>query len=237
MSSRQEQKQRRREERLAAERAAAARHARLRRARLAVGGLLGVGLLAGIVLAATSGGNGGGTDGRAAAAGNTPALPEPRLTGLQEASRAAGCTLTSPPIEGQGHVTNRVAYRTNPPTSGEHNPEPALDGIYTAGNAPQPEKYVHALEHGRVVIHYRPGTPARRAGQLETLANEPLNGKDAYKVLLVENNTGMRAAVAATAWGQVITCRRLTDRTYDALRAFRVTYVDKGPEVGIPPNN
>ena len=45
------------------------------------------------------------------------------------------------------------------------------------------------------------------------------------------------AAVAATAWTQSLTCPELTDATFDALRTFRVTYVDKGPEAGIPPNN
>ena len=40
----------------------------------------------------------------------------------------------------------------------------------------------------------------------------------------------MRYDVAATAWGHVLGRTEVTDRTFDALRAFRDRYRDKGPE-------
>ena len=49
-------------------------------------------------------------------------------------------------------------------------------------------------------------------------------------MLLFQNTTGMDAAVAATAWGHSLTCPKLDDTTWDALRTFRTTYIDKGPE-------
>jgi hypothetical protein len=49
-------------------------------------------------------------------------------------------------------------------------------------------------------------------------------------VLLVENRTGMRCAVAVTAWGHGMLCPRFRPEIFDAIRAFRDTYVDKGPE-------
>ncbi len=169
---------------------------------------------------------------------NGAKIPPARNKDLASAAKAAGCELKSPPIEGSTHVTQpRVRYKTNPPTSGNHNPESSLDGIYAPANTPSPIHYVHALEHGRVEIQYRPGTPRDRVSQLETLASEPLNGKDAYKVLLFQNNTGMSYAVAATAWGQLLGCPKFNDQVFDAVRDFRVKYVDKGPEVGIPPTN
>ncbi len=60
--------------------------------------------------------------------------------------------------------------------------------------------------------------------------NEPLNGSPGYHALVFENNTDMPAKVAATAWGQSLTCDQLSDATIDALRDFRERYTDKGPE-------
>ena len=36
--------------------------------------------------------------------------------------------------------------------------------------------------------------------------------------------------VAATAWGHLLGCPKMNDEVFDALRAFRKDYVDKGPE-------
>ncbi|HZO36591.1 MAG TPA: DUF3105 domain-containing protein [Solirubrobacteraceae bacterium] len=239
MASRQEEKERRRAERLAAEAADNAAKSRTRRVQLALGGLLAIAVVIGIAIAVAGGGgdDSASGDGPSSSAASTVAIPAASNGDLESAAKAAGCTLRSPAIQGSTHVTTKVTYGTNPPTSGNHNPEPALDGIYAPGNTPTPEHFVHALEHGRIEFQYKPGTSARRIAQLETLASEPLNGKDAYKVLLFENNTNMPYAVAATAWGQMITCKTFNAKTFDALRDFRVKYVDKGPEQGIPPNN
>jgi Protein of unknown function (DUF3105) len=239
MASRQEEKERRRIERMAAEDAAASAQTRNRRIQMALAAVLAVGVIIGIVVAvAGSGGGGGGSaDGPKAKNTSGASIPPARNKDLASAAKAAGCVLMSPRIEGRDHVTTPVTYHTNPPSSGPHNPTPALDGIYDPGNAPSPEHYVHALEHGRIEVQYKPGTPANRISQLETLVSEPLNGKAAYKVLLFENNTKMPYAVAATAWGQILGCKTFTDQAFDAIRDFRVTYVDKGPELGIPPNN
>jgi hypothetical protein len=40
----------------------------------------------------------------------------------------------------------------------------------------------------------------------------------------------MPYAVAATAWGQLLGCKTMTPKVYDALRTFRERYIDKGPE-------
>ena len=49
-------------------------------------------------------------------------------------------------------------------------------------------------------------------------------------MLLFENNTDMPYEVAATAWTQSSAARRSTT-DWDALRAFRDRFVDKGPEL------
>ena len=237
MASRQEEKERRRADRLAAEQAARSSKTRTRRLQLALGAVVLVAVVVAIVIVAAGGSDtSSNADTPAPSSSGTAAIPAVSNRNLESATKAAGCVLRSPAIEGRTHVTTSVTYRTNPPTSGNHNPEPALDGIYEPGNSPTPEHFVHALEHGRIEIQYKPGTSARRISELETLANEPIFGKDAYKVLLFQNNTQMPYAVAATAWGQMLTCKTFTPKVFDAIRAFRLKYVDKGPEQ-IPPTN
>lgn len=188
------------------------------------GALLGVTAVAVAVVAIAGAGDDDGSE--RSRSGGGAAIPEVVLGNLGEAAKAAGCALTSPPVEGSGHVTEKVTYKSNPPTSGSHDPVPAEDGVYTPGNEPAAEPTVHSLEHGRINIQYKPGIPARRVAQLETLAAEDAG----YHVLLYRNQTKMPYELAATAWGQQLTCERFTDRAFDALRAFRKTYVDKGPE-------
>jgi hypothetical protein len=234
MSSRQEEKERRRKEREEAERKAQSQSARTRRLQIVGGAVLGVAVIAVVIILVVGGGggDGGGGDTGTASADATSAvkLPAQKITNLDEAAKAAGCTLKSPPIEGRGHTTSTVTYKTNPPTSGEHNPEPSADGVYDPGNTPSPEHYVHSLEHGRIEFQYKPGAPQKTIDTLVALFNEPLNGSPGYHALVFENNTGMQSPIAATAWGQMITCPGLSDATIDALRAFREKYTDKGPE-------
>lgn len=228
MSSRQEEKERRRRERLAQEEAATKRAARARRLQLIGGGILAAAIVAVVIVAVTA--SGGGDDGgpRAEAEGAKP--PPVQQRNLQEASRAAGCTVRELRSEGQGHVSEDVTYESNPPTSGEHDPQPSEDGIYSRDNPPDVEQSVHALEHGRILFQYRPGTPETRIQQLENMASEEVKGTSLYKSLVFENATEMPFAVAATAWTRSIGCKTFDDQAFDALRAFRVQYVDKAPE-------
>lgn len=240
MASREEEKRLRREERQRAEAAAAAAHSRAQRLRYLIGGLLALALVAGAVVLATGGGDSGGGGAGAPAAssgGGGAAIPEPVERDLTAAAKKAGCQLASPAIKGSNHVEGAVKYPEKPPTSGDHSATPALDGIYATGQEPGPEGWLHALEHGRVAFLYEQGSPPELVGQLETLASEPLNGKDGYKTLLLQDSTGMIPAVVGVAWGQLLSCAKSSDAMFDALRAFRVKYVDQGPEAGIPPNN
>jgi hypothetical protein len=123
------------------------------------------------------------------------------------------------------HTGDRVTYPTNPPTNGPHFFTPALDGSYVGRTSPSTEQVVHSLEHGRVVIQYRPGLRAAVLRELEALYAE-----SPQHVLLVENKTGMPCDVAATAWAHAILCPRFTQASIDALRSFRDRYRDKGPE-------
>ena len=241
MASREEEKRLRREERERAERAAASSQARAKRLRALVGALIAVAAVLGVVLLATSGSGGGedgGEDGAPAASVEGAEIPAPDERNLETAAKAAGCELLDPAIKPSNHVAEDVTYEDKPPTSGDHSETPALDGIYATGNEPEPENWLHTLEHGRVAFLYKAGSPEKLVAQLETLASEQLNGKAAYKSLLAQDTTGMPYQVAGVAWGHMIGCRKAdSPAMFDALRNFRVKWVDKGPEAGIPPNN
>ena len=51
-----------------------------------------------------------------------------------------------------------------------------------------------------------------------------------YHLLLFENGTNMPFAVAATAWDHQLGCPTMNPKVFDAIRAFRDEYIDKGPE-------
>ena len=233
MASRQEEKQRRREERLERERAEAKATGRRKRLQLVGGVLLGLAAVAAVVVAVMAGTGGGGDDEQEAATPSDAAVAElPRQTtsDMQDAAKAAGCTLTNPAYEGAGHAEKDFKasdYKTNPPTSGSHNPVWYQDGVYAPGDVPQLGMLVHTLEHGRINVQYAPGTPAETVAQLEALLAEQSGG---YHMLLYENTTGMDAQVAATAWTHSLTCPEMNDKVFDAIRTFRARYIDKGPE-------
>jgi hypothetical protein len=236
VASRQQEKERRRQERLERERAEAAAEARRKRLQFAFGGVLVIAIVAGVV-AVTAGALGGGGSG---GSGNGPkpaskaakvGIPAQRTASLTVAAKAAGCVVRTEPIEGRTHLTKNFTerdYKTNPPTSGNHNPVWYQDGIYSPGTTPRLGMLVHPLEHGRVEIQYKPGTPAHTEQQLETLYDQLDGG---YHMLLFQNTTRMPYAVAATAWGHLLGCPTMNDRVFDALRTFRAAYIDKGPEI------
>lgn len=234
MSSRQEEKERRREERLAAEQAASKSAARAQRLQMAGGAVLVIAIVVVAVILISGGGSSSSKDTVNGAQLASVPIPKPgpdaNASGLKKAAAAAGCSVKTYGSEGRTHTTGTVKYLTNPPTSGNHNPVPADDGVYDPGNTPAKEHFVHTLEHGRIEIQYRPGTPKTTRDQLETLFNENFKGTPGYHQLLFENNTNMPFAVAATAWTHLLGCKTMNPRVFDAIRAFRDAYVDKAPE-------
>jgi hypothetical protein len=239
MASREEQKRRLREERQAREAAEARKAANKRRLQLVFGAVLGLAAVAAVVFAIAGGGDGGG-DGGAALAGDAVdgvqevAIPARRTTDLEDAARRAGCELkTGLEIEGRDHIGDNETfdgYKTNPPTSGTHRLTWTEDGFYAPGQQPNKNNWVHALEHGRVLFQYAPGTSTRNVGQLLTLFNEDFQGTPGYHQLVLQNDTQMPYRVAAVAWGNMVGCPDYSDEVWDVLRAFRERFVDKGPE-------
>ena len=223
MSSRQQEKEQRRKEREERERAAAAQAKRKRLLQLIGGVAVACAIIAGVAVAVSGSGGGGGDDGA-----------DVDTDKLKAAAQSSGCVYRAFPDEGQDHVTEQLTeadFKTNPPTSGPHNPEPAADGLYVAGNEPAIANWVHTLEHGRVILQYRAGVDRSVVTQLEALFNEDVaDSGGGYHSVLMRNNSKMPFEVAAVAWRHYMACREFTPKSIEALRTFREELVDKGPE-------
>ncbi len=205
------------------------------RVQLVVGGAIVLAIIGAIVAAIVAPAGSGGDGPRAAGSGADAPIPARKVSDFDAAVRASGCTFRTWPDEGREHLSSDTAtytkYKTNPPTSGPHRPTAAQDGIYRVDDPPATENAVHALEHGRIDLQYAPSAPAGLRAQLETLVNEKNHGVEGYHLLLFANQTRMPYEVAATAWRQSLTCERMNPRVWDALRAFRDRFTDKGPEL------
>jgi hypothetical protein len=159
--------------------------------------------------------------------GTTP--PPVKQGDLQLAAQAAGCDLQLDlPDEGHTHLqpSDPVPdYGTNPPTSGDHIVPPLqqADGAYSA--FPQPVRFVHSLEHGRIEIQYAPDLPEKNQLGLKGVFDESPPG------MLLFPNPQMPYEVAATAWTQLMGCPTYKGAaTLDAIRDFRDAYRGQGPE-------
>ena len=223
MASRKEQKEKLRQERQERERAAAAAAASRKRIGYTVAGVLVAAVVVAIVVIAAAGGGSGGGSTSAADSWPSGSVPARKITDLDAAVKAAGCTLQHPPSEGRTHTLSHVNYKTQPPTSGPHYPIPVHDAAYLKN--PGEEHLVHALEHGRVIYWFRPNAPASVRGALKALYDE-----DHTLVVLTPNARPMPYEVAATAWTQLLGCPTYNDKVPDAFRAFRDAYRLKGPE-------
>jgi hypothetical protein len=240
MSSRQEEKERRRREREEREQAEASKAANRRRLQLVAGAVAGLVVIAVVIVVIV--GSGGSRRNGTTAGGDSSngaykqvSLPAAQITDFNAAVKAAKCFYKQYPSEGRTHLASDTAvnnsYRTNPPTSGNHRPTPAPDGVYAPGNTPDKENFVHTLEHGRIELQYAPTAPQSVRNDLYTLFNEKDKGVAAYHMVLFENNTRMPYEVAATAWTQLLGCKTVNSHTWDAIRAFRARFTDKGPEL------
>jgi hypothetical protein len=234
VASRQEEKEARRKARMELERKEAAAAARRKRLQMVGGGVLGLIAIAAVVVAIVAAAGGSDENEASSSSGSGASadvrIPAQETSDMEEAAKAAGCTLTNAKYEGANHEEKDFTpadYKTNPPTSGNHFPDWYDDGVYEPGTTDDLGMLVHTLEHGRIDIQYKKGTPASVVAQLEALYNEQNEG---YHMLLFENTTDMEPQIAATAWTHSLTCPDMNDKVFDAIRTFRARYIDKGPE-------
>lgn len=185
---------------------------------LAATGLVGLAIVLGVVFLA-GGGSGGDED-------------------LAATMEAAGCQLKTAPAGVGAHsveldATTDAQWNTDPPTSGPHNPVPAVYGAYDTPL--KISQVVHNLEHGAAFILYGPKVPASTVQQVRDFYSEDPIG------LLLAPYTKLGAKIALGAWtvpddfepgGKNGTAYLITCTTYDedAFKAFRDELRFRAPE-------
>lgn len=247
MSSRKEEKERLRQQRLAAEKATSSSNRKRLIAGYVIAGILLAAVVVGIVVAVSGGGDDAGGGDRTAKGPNvntsfggvlpdgvrvdervgTPPPPV-EIGDLVAAAKAADCRLQQDlPDEGATHLDPKKDelpdYKTTPPTSGDHYVTPLADGAFL--DTPNPGNYVHSLEHGRIEIQYDPDLPEAEQLELKGLFDANRAG------MVLFPNPDINGEIAVAAWRQLLTCKTYEGaETLDAIRAFRDTYLGRGPE-------
>ena len=140
---------------------------------------------------------------------------------LDEISEAdANCgPIESHPDEGQSHVDEgtTVTYDTSPPTSGPHYPVPADPGFYPDDSGIEPERLVHNLEHGQIVIWYRPNAPD--LGFIEQQVEQLVAQEPAATVGAPYLDIADGYNIVITSWTQSRACEFASQEVVDDFRS------------------
>lgn len=129
------------------------------------------------------------------------------------------------PSEGANHVPTgqRVSYKTEPPNSGPHYAQWAPPGFY---DRPLPDELlVHNLEHGHIIIHYRPDalTPQIESEILTLTRNHTHN----WAAVLAVPRPGMEHPFILAAWRHLL---RLDEFDRELVDLFIDAFIGRGPE-------
>ena len=148
--------------------------------------------------------------------------PSPPLTGaLRTALEQGGCTVDSRADRGRDHIP-AATYSVDPPAGGDHDPKPSPPGFYDLGDVPTDGHLVHSLEHGFVIVWYRPAT-------VSAATVEALGDLARRRWVLVAPRPSMPTDLAATAWERRLLC---PDGATGPIDNFVNTYRNHGPEKG-----
>jgi hypothetical protein len=141
--------------------------------------------------------------------------PTPLSDVAKAAARAGGCAdLVSPAASAPGglHLQGGQSYTydQHPATSGYHDPTP-LPGqprVYTTADLANYHETmaVHSLEHGSVIMYYRPTGDQGGLSQpvVDKLAPIAQNNRASY--LIPYPDLAQGTALAFTAWNKLLTC-------------------------------
>ncbi len=156
--------------------------------------------------------------------GPGPAAPVTVAPGVSRCS-----ALERPQLQEATHIGQGATHKpfsSDPPSSGPHYALPADPGFVTAPLPP--EQLVHNLEHGQIVIWYRPDLGPADLESLEGITDEePI-------ATVTVPYAGIQApdALVLTAWGALQRCQGVS---VEDINAFRAQFQGRGPEnVGVP---
>lgn len=113
-------------------------------------------------------------------------------------------------------------YNSSPATSGKHAQSPVPCGIIATE---VPDQFqVHNLEHGTVIIQYRPDLPETELTSLQDYARS----KPGH--ILVAPRSDLSDPVVVTSWTRML---RLDSVDLNTIDVYYGRYVRTGPEVGV----
>lgn len=134
------------------------------------------------------------------------------------------------PIEGnRQHVSQGtdMGYRNRPPSSGDHYDTPAGYGVF--GRELPLGNLVHTLEHGGIVVYYRPDLCDQACVDQLQQAHDSAPKSREFGVIKMTVSPwhDMDHAVTAAAWGWV---DEMDQPDPIRIVAFYQAHVDRGPE-------
>jgi hypothetical protein len=164
------------------------------------------------------------------------------------AEKAAGCLgVHNDPISKAAiHVTQPIDYSKEPygdtkggtapipPSNGRHNPVSLGDKVrfYPLSEKPRPERAVHNLEHGYVVVWYDSKLPADQVAHLQALASLG----NLSRLLVVgwwQGDLPLGKHVVLTSWGRTDRCATASDNVVNAFYKAHLN-ASIAPEAGLP---
>lgn len=131
------------------------------------------------------------------------------------------------PEEGKDHVAEGsvITYKSSPPSSGTHYGSTAPYGLSDKEIAEG--MLVHSLEHGVIVLYYKPGLPDKVLQDLRDAYSSLPPAKYGKVKLVITPYPKLQTPLVLAAWGRVLP---FTEFNYDKVRAAYQALVDKGPE-------
>jgi len=162
--------------------------------------------VAGLILAACSGGPGG------------PIQEHPHLQDRTDQLESVGSDHAS--------IGTEIRYPTTPPFGGTHWEVPARCGIYN--EAQRFEGLVHTMEHGAIIWYYDPAQwTAADIEQFGALSRELLDDGKRIVLAPVSVDYPLAKPIALAAWGYILF---LDEFETDSIRSFVNEFENEGPE-------
>jgi hypothetical protein len=165
------------------------------------------------------------------------------------AEKAAGCLgVHNDPLSSAAiHVTQPIDYSKEkygdtrggtppiPPSNGRHNPVSLGDTqrFYPLSGKPRPERAVHNLEHGYIVIWYDSKLPADQVAHLQLLSSQG----NLSRLLVVgwwHGDLPLGKHVVLTSWGRTDRCGTVSDNVVNAFYKAHLN-ASVAPEAGLGP--
>ena len=202
---------------------------------LLIGGIIGAALVGVVLIVLLLGGTNTPNAGTVPSGGNVAGGPTAPVVS-NPTQQAGGSTIgvqstnlpgTPVPEEGKKHVPagEVITYANYPPSSGTHYDSTAEYGFSDKEIAEG--QLVHSLEHGAIVLYYKPGLPADVLDSLrQAYTSLPLSKHGKVKMVIAPYPK-LQTPMAIAAWTRV---EPLTEFNFQQIQTFYQALVDKGPE-------